>query len=290
MRALLVGLGGIGSNVYLPQLEKLGYTVTTVDKHVSDADFDDVSLAQGVFDVAVICTPNFTHEPIARQIALRCLNVFIEKPGLPSAKAWQKLCSDFPNTRFIMCKNNLYRSSYGEFERVLDGSVTPTSIVINWLNEDRVPSPGSWFTNKETAWGGVALDLFPHLYCHLWKLAGFNADRVDAGKARMWSLENLSNTAYGAIDSKGVYNVCDYAEEHLDLNGMPVTIRAAWKCGVDDQVVRVYTEDEVFEWEFGLCPDDAYGSMIENAVLEDYEFHKELDTWIHTQLEIYHES
>jgi nucleoside-diphosphate-sugar epimerase len=30
-RALLIGVGGIGSNVYLTELQKYGYDVTTVD-------------------------------------------------------------------------------------------------------------------------------------------------------------------------------------------------------------------------------------------------------------------
>ena len=28
-------------------------------------------------------------------------------------------------------------------------------------------NPGGWSTNKKLAWGGVALDLFPHLYTQL---------------------------------------------------------------------------------------------------------------------------
>ena len=70
MRALLVGLGGIGANVYLPELIQLGYTVTTVDQQVPQANYSDIDEVRGEFDVAVICTPNFTHLPIAEKVGL----------------------------------------------------------------------------------------------------------------------------------------------------------------------------------------------------------------------------
>ena len=59
-RALLIGVGGIGSNVYLTELQKYGYDVTTVD-NTNPADHTSIDTVQGVFDVAVICVPNFLH-------------------------------------------------------------------------------------------------------------------------------------------------------------------------------------------------------------------------------------
>ena len=288
MKALLVGLGGIGSNVYLPQLEKLGYSVTTVDK-VGDADFIDVSDVNDQFDVAVICTPNFTHESIARTLATQCATIFIEKPGLPSADAWRTLCNDYPNTRFIMCKNNLYRKSFGALDDAISSKDDITSIEISWHNNDRVPNPGTWFTNKKLAWGGVALDLFPHLYCHLWKIAGLDTKRSATSKTQMWDLAQLSQTAYGKVDPTGTYNVADHAVDTRTWNNIPVTLSASWKSGVDNQSVRVHTIDSTYEWRFGLCPDYAYGEMIEYGQTEDYDFHKQLDLWIHEQLEIFNE-
>ena len=40
MKALLIGAGGIGQNVYLPQLMKKGFTVDTVDS-VLPATYDN---------------------------------------------------------------------------------------------------------------------------------------------------------------------------------------------------------------------------------------------------------
>ena len=62
--ALLVGVGGIGSNVYLTQLRNLGYKVTTVD-NVNPADYTSIESVQGTFDIAIICVPNYLHLPFA---------------------------------------------------------------------------------------------------------------------------------------------------------------------------------------------------------------------------------
>ena len=294
MKALLVGLGGIGRSVYLPQLRKIGYTVTTVDLNERDADYNDIDYLAGKYDVAVICTPNFTHDSIARTIADQCENIFIEKPGLPSAEQWNALCEDFPDTRFIMCKNNLYRDSYGAVEDFLTGEEELIGIDVTWFNANRIPNPGTWSTNRHSAWGGVALDLFPHLYTQLIKIFGGVPDcqMGSYSMAQQWNMQNCidNGTDYGKIDPNGKYNVCDYAQEtwYVD-NKYPINIRGSWKQGFDDQSIKIYTEDSMDQWNFGLCPADAYGSMIQVGITEPYDVHRQLDFWIHKQLEKFHE-
>lgn len=291
MRALLVGLGGIGSNVYLPELTQLGYTVTTVDQQVATANYSNIDDVRGEFDVAVICTPNFTHLPIAEKVGMYCKTVFIEKPGLPNVEELTQLQHRYADTKYIMCKNNLYRASYGALDDLMNKSIRPTKIEVSWLNANRVPSPGSWFTNKKLAWGGVALDLFPHLYCHLSKIVPLTEmSFVSFTKTKQWELEELLSTSYGNVNPEGVYDVCDYAEEHWTWNNVPVTIKAGWKTGIDDQSVKVYTEDSTYEWRFGLCPSDAYGRMIASSAKDRYQDHIDMDLWIHSQLERYHEN
>ena len=47
-RALLIGVGGIGGNVYLAELLKYGYDVTTVD-NTNPANHTSIDTVQGVF-------------------------------------------------------------------------------------------------------------------------------------------------------------------------------------------------------------------------------------------------
>ena len=66
MKALLVGTGGIGRNVYLPQLQAQGFAVTTADLFDPTADYQNPNDAKGKFDVGVVCTPNYSHEQVAK--------------------------------------------------------------------------------------------------------------------------------------------------------------------------------------------------------------------------------
>ena len=56
------------------------------------------------------------------------------------------------------------------------------------------------------------------------------------------------------------------------------------------QSITVQTTDSTYRWDFGLCPNYAYGNMIEAGQSENsYEKHREVDEWIHKNLEVYHE-
>ena len=69
--SLIVGMG-IG-NLYATVLNNLGHGVITVDSNpTKGADFLTVDAAIAecrMFDTVHICTPNFTHEEIARKLA-----------------------------------------------------------------------------------------------------------------------------------------------------------------------------------------------------------------------------
>ena len=288
--ALLVGVGGIGANVYLNELRTKGYNVTTVD-NVAPADHVSIDDVKGVFDVAVICVPNYLHYHFADELAPYCKTIFIEKPGLPTADMWNHLCDKHRATKFIMCKNNMYRDTYGFLDNV-QSIDNITSIKINWLNKNRVPNPGNWSTNRRQAWGGVALDLFPHLYCQMLKHFGETAqfDRVNYIMMQKWNLDDLLDSDYGVVNENGVYDVCDFATERWLLDDkVLIEISASWKEGIDDQSIKVQTTDSTYKWDFGLCPAEAYGTMIEQGQSDPYMKHREIDEWIHKNLEVYHE-
>jgi predicted dehydrogenase len=105
---------GIGS-LYKDVLTKLGHKVITVDLDTSKgADFESVDsalLVHGLFDTVHICTPNFTHFEIATRVAPHAKIVFIEKPGVATSDTWTKLVTEFKQTRFMMVKNNMWRST-----------------------------------------------------------------------------------------------------------------------------------------------------------------------------------
>ena len=108
MKTLVIGLGM--GQLYAKILTQLGHEVITMDtdqnKQATFANLDTALYAHPQLDAAFICTPNYTHDTIAQKIAKHCRIVFVEKPGVLDSKRWQTLQLTYPQTRFIMIKNN----------------------------------------------------------------------------------------------------------------------------------------------------------------------------------------
>lgn len=291
-KSLVIGMG-IG-NLYNTVLTNLGHTVVTVDADPNKgADFlsvNDAIADCAYFDTAHICTPNFTHEPIARQIAEHCGIIFVEKPGVKDENAWIKLVSDFPKTRFMMVKNNQWRDNIEELQ-----SLTSTAkyIYIDWLNENRVPNPGTWFTTKELAYGGVSRDLVPHLLSLFTTLEPEYMSAIATGKVmnQLWTLDEVSDTDYGIVNKDGTYDVDDYCRMTFEHNDRRWEIMANWKNMDDDrrEITFVKEDNTSTIVELGLCPEEAYQAMIKEALerFDDQEFWNRQflqDVWIHTKI------
>jgi len=287
MRSIVVGMG-IGS-LYKTVLENLNYDVITVDL-VKPADFktvDDAIRAYSFFDTAHICTPNFTHETIARQLADCARLIFVEKPGVKDANTWMSIVTDFPKTRFMMVKNNQWRSNLDEMRQL---ALQSTTININWINHNRVPNPGSWFTTKELSYGGVSRDLMPHLLSLFAALEPnyFAASQDRNLKIQRWKLDQLSGTDYGAINIDGVYDVDDVHLLRFLHNDKIWNLTANWR-SMDSTNVDIefkLNDGSTTVIQLGLCPEDAYQSMIDDAVCNQHNdkfWYSQFiqDYWIH---------
>jgi predicted dehydrogenase len=289
MKALVVGLGM--GNLYVQELKKLNYNVDTVDLDKSKgAVFSSVDEVNSDYEIAVVCTPNFTHEPIARQIAQRCKIVLIEKPGVKDSKSWASLVSDFPNTRFMMIKNNQYRKEIKQFKQQADQSDT---VFVRWNNANRIPSPGSWFTTKSKSFGGVSRDLMPHMLSYYCTLTDFNAGiKIKAVARQNNKLEDIESTEYGIIDRNGTFDVDDFCCLEFQNGNTTWVLSADWKTNLDhnDSSIAFGMKNSAIRHELGLCPEEAYSNMMKTAVenLNKDAFWKEQftqDIWIHEQIE-----
>lgn len=288
MKALLVGYGGIGCNVYYPEMLNLGYDIDILDKNIIsdkiEIKYNDINQIKDSYDLAVICTPNFTHGKIANDLAnIGTKRIFIEKPGLESSHAWWKQDRAYTSTQFHLVKNNLYRNEYGLIDALLkDNEII--GVDINWLNKNRIPNPGTWFTNPAQAFGGVSYDLMPHMYCFLNVI--FGATKLDDAKFRTnkyqrWNLSNIIQTDYGQVNLNGLYHVDDVAEAFTTIDNISVRMKAAWKEGYDKQSITLFFKNgSTYEWEFGLCPANAYGKMLQDTADSfgiDMRIHKFLE-------------
>ena len=289
-RSLIVGMG-IG-NLYKDVLTKLGHKIVTVDRDISKgADFDSVDkalLVHGLFDTVHICTPNFTHFEIAARVAPHSKIVFIEKPGVATSDTWTKLVTEFKQTRFIMVKNNMWRSNMAELVALANKAKT---VKINWIRKNCIPGPGSWFTTKKLAFGGVSRDLMPHLLSlYVAMNPNWKRENISGQTAiQCWELKDINSTDYGVVDPTGTYDVDDMCV---------INFGNKWHCAAnwrsidkeDSSIAFVMPDNAIEQFDLGWCPEEAYHNMIVDAMdnMDNSEFWLKqyaIDTWIHEKIE-----
>lgn len=282
---------GIGQ-LYKSVLEKLGYEVITVDsdssKNAIFSNIDSAIMQHDGFDTAHICTPNFTHFELASKVAPYAKVVFIEKPGVETAAQWETLCKNYPSTRFMMVKNNMWRSNIKQMQY---SAAEGKCVEIDWIRKNCIPNPGSWFTTRNLAFGGVSRDLMPHLlslYIALnpsWR----TTDVSSHASVQQWKLSEIESTEYGTIYPEGTYDVDDLCKLNF---GRKWHCRANWRSmDIERSAITVIYQDNSKEvFELGWCPEEAYLNMIKDAIenLNNEAFWKEqleIDLWIHERIE-----
>lgn len=297
-RSLIIGMG-IGQ-LYRDVLLRLGHEVVTVDldptKGANFTKVDDALEAYAFYDTVHICTPNFTHKEIAKQVAYSAGIVFVEKPGFASAAEWKEVCSWYGNTRFMMVKNNMWRDPI-DLDYLQYKVHQSKYIILNWINKDRVPNPGTWFTTKSLAYGGVSRDLMPHLLS-LFVAMNDRYDRAMFTRKEVltkWKLSDLTRSDYGTVKADGTYDVDDYCQlEFKDKNSRIWILEADWRRAGDEDDRAIHFVDRnyngLLDFELGLCPESAYEAMIKDAI-EHYTDNAwwmkqySIDLWIHEILD-----
>lgn len=295
MKSLVVGLG-IG-RLYVDVLKRMGADVVTVDLDQSkNPNFTDFTEAcnSNKFDTVHICTPNFTHENLFYDYVKSAPKtnsiVFVEKPGFKTAQQWQSATES--NVRLMMVKNNQYRSNISDM--VSDANKS-NYIKLSWINYNRVPNPGSWFTTKDLAWGGVSRDLMPHLLSYLPVLLADDFRDCEIMRklvSQRSKLKEMTSSDYGNVDAAGTYNVDDYCALELTTKSTRMLLIADWRSMREEDVSISFGNNSVYE--LGLCPEEAYSTMISTALhnKNDEEFwakQRSQDIWIHKILEVLHE-
>lgn len=287
MKSLVIGMG-IGQ-LYRQVLTDMGHTVITVDPN-ADSDYKfwhDAVQAHGAFDTVHICTPNYTHEEIAKGLADKTKILFIEKPGLQYESDWQKLVRNFSRTRILMVKNNMWRDNIDHLRSLYS---TAKTISFNWLNQNRVPRPGTWFTDKDKAFGGVSRDLLPHLLS-LFAACESKYDSAVWLYRHAWQrfeLSDLTDSDYGQVDHNGIYNVDDSLELECTTRDKRCYFKTSWRT-LKPSDIGIYFDDTFVE--LGLCPESAYKRMITdclNNINNDLFWQEQynIDCWIHKKINL----
>lgn len=289
--ALVIGLG-MGQQ-YTQWLKELHYRVFTVDiDSTKTPDYTTVFEAKekhGDFDLVYIGVPNWLHEPVAKDIANNAKLVLIEKPGVKNSESWADLINQFPATRIMMIKNNQYRNTIKDYKNLVSKSST---VHIVWNNRNRIPNPGSWFTDKSKSFGGVSRDLMPHILSYYCALTNYQESiELSRNIEQQHKLKDIISTDYGFINHNGIYDVDDLCELSYLNDGIIWKLDTNWKTNEDDDVsIRFETNDGIIKHQLGLCPKEAYQLMIVTAIEnlnnnEFWQYQLNQDIWIHRQIE-----
>lgn len=291
MKALIVGLG-IGS-LYERAAKSLEWEVETVDinpalnpTHTSIPQVD-----KDHYDIGIVCTPNYLHKETLDALLPICKLVLVEKPGLKNLDEWNYYTENFPG-RVFMIKNNCFRSIFYGMGLNLENIA---AISIEWVNKDRVPKPGSWFTNKDLAYGGVSRDLLPHLLQIAIALVRYDVDNLKLLEGHIeqrYTLDDIDISSYGTKVIDGVYNVDDQCQVGLLYKDMlPISCTAAWKTDKEESVkwiIHLYDGTQIV-YEAGLCPEEAYITMLKSFETPQHAsniaIHQKMDEFVHTVID-----
>ena len=117
------------------------------------------------------------------------------------------------------------------------------------------------------------------------------SNKLYATAVQRHELENITDTDYGRVDHNGTYDVDDFCEFEFKNGNTNWILTANWKDDKSDEVyISFDMKNSAAKFVLGLCPEEAYKAMIENAVnnLNNNDFWEEQlaqDLWIHKQIE-----
>lgn len=270
MKHLIIGLGF--GQMYRDIYQRWGHQVITVDpdpeKQATHKSVEDALDDHAWFDSVNICSPVYMHLGHAVQVSNHSDCIVVEKPGFGDPELWRHFCKTY-GQKIIMTKNNQFRDDIHELAHWYSKA---NFVSIQWNNKNRVPGPGTWFTQKRYAGGGVSYDLTPHLLSLVFKLhlivyGDFEDVQVirDVREQRV-SLDDAIKTSYGRSDPDGVLDVDTYHALTLSYPELTVSTEADWATDLTKTGMHFSsgtTEHPDFTKFLGdLCPEYAYENMM----------------------------
>lgn len=187
IKACVAGLGKMGilhsaliNMISQAELVAVHDTNKKLSKYIQKSGMDvafysilEQMLEKEDLDAVFICTPPFTHLPIARECIDRNLNVFVEKPIAESFASAKKMVAllerkDLIATAgFTLAHIPIYRRAKEILERGVLGKVDRFNISVYFSQV--LSKKKGWFYDKSKSGGGVVIDIASHLiYLTTW--------------------------------------------------------------------------------------------------------------------------
>lgn len=181
MRIGMLGGGWIIEKAHLPAFQRIPEVEVAA---ICDVDLERVKVLQDRFaiptgtdqlegflqtdlDAVVIATPNYTHASLTKLALQSGKHVLCEKPfalSYAEALSMQELAEERKLVLMPAFVNRFRPDISLMREKVQAGEIgTVRQVEASWTRQAGIPRPGSWFTQKKYAGGGVLLDLGSHL-------------------------------------------------------------------------------------------------------------------------------
>jgi predicted dehydrogenase len=246
-RVAVVGLGQVGRH-YADIVRDLGFDIVGVDADATARDefarqydvetyADLESTYEMGLDAVVVSTPNSFHELAAVPALEAGLDTFIEKPIAHNYESAKRIV-DAAEESSATCMVGYYLSYFEWIEAlksyIEDGYFGDIShIECRYLYRRGVPRPGSWYTSKEIAGGGVLQDKGSFVL-DLLSYFGAPLDGIESvtAKARTEFGHRDSYTALGNWGTEGeerIFDVEDSVSAFIEFEGeTTATIETSW--------------------------------------------------------------
>jgi UDP-N-acetylglucosamine 3-dehydrogenase len=193
IRIGVIGLGQIALKAHLPGYEKADGCRITAIHSMREQHAKAVAVQYGIpyiykdwkrllesdhVDAVSVCTPNFTHVPIALKALHEGKHVLVEKPiAVNSKEGWGLVRAAKKYKKVLMVHHNMrFDPAVRTAEMLLRKNIVGEVFAFKSSLTHRGPQAWSpkanWFFNKEKSGGGALIDLGPHVLDSLSFLLG----------------------------------------------------------------------------------------------------------------------
>jgi predicted dehydrogenase len=264
-RKLRYGLIGAGSNaerkhlnnyMNLPNVE----FVSICDVNVENADrlakkyhinkiysnYEEM-LDKENLDLVSVCTPNYLHAEITIYALLKGVNVHCEKPLAINSIEAKKIVEAKNKTRkkVMVGLNNRFTNEAVYLKKYIDEGLLGEiyHAKAGWIRRSGIPGRGTWFTNKDSAGGGVMIDLGVHyLDLALYLMGMPEPSYVTGATYNNFDHTTTRNRNGYKGNPNGIFNVEDSALGFIGLkNGATVNFEFSWASNIekDKQYIEI---------------------------------------------------
>ncbi len=312
----VIGCGSIARNAHLPSYAKnprakIKYVVDIKPEAAKEmaeqynvpnvlTDYRDL-LDDDEVEAISICTPNYTHAPIAIDCLNAGKNVLCEKPAAINAELVEKMkkAADRNNKVLNIGVVNRFDSVVNKIKDMIDAGELGNlyHIYCSFRSHRSIPGLGEWFTTKSMSGGGVLIDWGVHFldlifYC-------ISPEKILTVSSNAYSelAKNMREYVYesmwaGPPNYNGVYDVEEFVTGLIRTSGPTISLNGAWAQNINDPAmfIEFMGDKGGIKLQYGgdftfYTTKDGKLYQEDSSVAHNDKFYDELDSFLKSSIE-----